>query len=236
MPGFPDHALALLLAVGMPIYAARTYRHLLREVREGGTAARITQYRHTIALQWTLLAGTLLLWELQGRALADLGLALPLDGRSVLGAAVVAAGLAVLLVQWRGIRRLTPAREASLRAQMAPVADLLPRTERDGAVFRRLAVTAGICEEVLYRGFLIWYVAWAAGPWGAVAITALVFGCAHLYQGAAGALKTGAVGAVTGVLYVVTGSLLWPAVLHAAVDLQGGAAARRILGPPTELS
>ena len=34
---------------------------------------------------------------------------------------------------------------------------------------------------------------------------------------------------VAAVLYVATGSLLWPIVLHAAVDLQGGAIGRRVL-------
>lgn len=43
-------------------------------------------------------------------------------------------------------------------------------------------------------------------------------------------IKTGATGLVMGVLYVGTGSLLFPMILHAAVDLQGGAMARHVLG------
>ena len=43
-------------------------------------------------------------------------------------------------------------------------------------------------------------------------------------------IKTGATGLVMGILYLGTGSLLFPVILHAAVDLQGGAIARRALG------
>jgi len=42
-------------------------------------------------------------------------------------------------------------------------------------------------------------------------------------------VKTGVTGLIMGALFVATGSLLWPMILHAAVDLQGGAAAKLLL-------
>jgi len=68
------------------------------------------------------------------------------------------------------------------------------------------------------------------GAWPAVFLGALIFGVGHLYQGPAGVMKTGATGLLMGILYVGTGSLLFPMILHAAVDLHGGAMARRVLG------
>lgn len=224
-----DHGLAALLIAGLPLYAAVTYRRLLREIALGQPRARLLEYRLTIAVQWSLVAVALAAWFVGGRTAAELGLALPIAPRSLLGLGVTAAGLGFLGVQWRAMQRLTPEREASLRAQLAPVADLLPRTAEEAAGFRQLAVTAGICEEILYRGFLIWYLASAVGSWPAAVIAGVLFGAAHFYQGAGGVLKTGGVGILTGVLYVATGSLLWPMVLHAGVDLQGGAIARRLL-------
>jgi len=85
-----------------------------------------------------------------------------------------------------------------------------------------MSVTAGICEEFYYRGFLFAYLAGllTGVPAGAVIVLAgLVFGLGHLYQGAAGVIKTGTVGALLGLLYWMTGSLWAPMLLHTVVDL-----------------
>lgn len=90
-------------------------------------------------------------------------------------------------------------------------------------MFQRLALTAGICEEVLFRGFLLWYLTPVLGVVGAVVAGAVVFGLGHAYQGKAGVMKTGIVGLLAGVFATLGGTLLWPIILHAAIDLQGGA-------------
>lgn len=102
---------------------------------------------------------------------------------------------------------------------------------RHAALFRRLSLTAGICEEIVYRGYLIWYLAAFVGAWPAAVLAGFAFGAVHIYQGPAGVVRTGIVGLGAGVLYVGTGSLLWPMILHAAIDLQGGALAQRALAP-----
>ncbi len=51
----------------------------------------------------------------------------------------------------------------------------------------------------------------------------MAFGLGHLYQGAAGVVKTGVSGLLAGLLYLLTGSLWIPMLLHAAVDLHAGA-------------
>src|SRR5262249_15242874 len=91
-------------------------------------------------------------------------------------------------------------------------------------------VTAGICEELLCRGFMIWYLGHWMSPWVAVVVASVPFGLAHLYQGPKGAVRTGMVALVIGSLYVATGSLLWPMIVHAAVDLGAGRRAE-FLGP-----
>ena len=60
---------------------------------------------------------------------------------------------------------------------------------------------------------------------------AVVFGLAHVYQGAAGVVVTSMMGAVLGVLVVATGSLLPAVVLHAALDLRALLIAPRTASP-----
>jgi uncharacterized protein len=100
---------------------------------------------------------------------------------------------------------------------------LLPRTRSERRLFTVVGLTAGVCEEWLYRGFFLAVVAALSGglPVPAlVAIAAVAFGVAHAYQGWTGVVSTGVLGGVMALLYLGTGSLLVPVLLHAAIDLR----------------
>jgi membrane protease YdiL (CAAX protease family) len=100
---------------------------------------------------------------------------------------------------------------------------LLPRTAGERRLFTVVGVTAGVCEEWLYRGFFLAVVAALAGglPTGVlVLVAAVAFGLAHAYQGPAGIVTTGVLGGVMAAVYLQTGSLLLPVLLHAIIDLR----------------
>jgi membrane protease YdiL (CAAX protease family) len=206
------------------------YRRLVRRVRAGDASARAALYRKAMLLYWMFTIILVALWLGAGRPAAALGLAAPEGLRLLVGAIITVLGLAVLYAQWRAVSKLDDKVLAGLRAQSSEFADFLPRTEREAALFRGLSITAGVCEEIVCRGFLIWYLGSYVGVWPAVFLAAVVFGIGHLYQGRAGVIRTGATGLLMGILYLGTGSLLFPVILHAAVDLQGGAMARHFLG------
>jgi len=115
-----------------------------------------------------------------------------------------------------------PAVREHLQDEMAEVAGLVPHTTSELGLFTALAITAGICEEVLYRGFLVGYAARFMPAWVAVIVTSAVFGFGHWYQGVGNAAQTGVVGLIMGVIYLVTGSIGAPIALHAIVDIAGG--------------
>jgi len=84
-------------------------------------------------------------------------------------------------------------------------------------------LTAGICEEALFRGFLLHYL--HTSPWRlnltlALLLSALIFGLQHLYQGVQGVIVSAVLGALFGLLFLLSGSLLLPMLLHAALDLR----------------
>jgi membrane protease YdiL (CAAX protease family) len=229
-PAVLDHILVAVMVLVDPLWGAWDYRRLVRRVRAGVANARAALYRKSMLLSWTFTIGLVTVWLAADRPAAALGLAAPGGVRLLVGAIITLLGLAVLYSQWRAVSVMDEKGLAGLRAQVEGVADLAPRTEREGALFRGLSVTAGVCEEIWCRGFLIWYLAAFVGEWPAAFLAALVFGVLHLYQGAAGMIKTGVTGLIMGILYLGTGWLLWPMILHTAVDLQGGAMARRVLG------
>jgi hypothetical protein len=89
----------------------------------------------------------------------------------------------------------------------------------------RIAVAAGVCEEIIYRGTVISRLQ-AILPknrttQGLILLfSAAIFGAAHAYQAPAGILVTGLIGLLLGVVYVVSGRILWIAILiHTTYDL-----------------
>jgi membrane protease YdiL (CAAX protease family) len=133
-------------------------------------------------------------------------------------------GLVVALVAITAVYRFGgQATRKALAVQLRPVAALLPRTPTERRVFAGLAVTAGICEEVLYRGFGLAALRWLApdlGTTALIALTAVAFGLAHLYQGPFGVVMTGLVGAYLAWIVIATGSLVPAMLLHALLDLR----------------
>lgn len=110
----------------------------------------------------------------------------------------------------------------------------LPATWRERRWFGFLCITAGICEETLFRGFLLHYlhdVPWSLNLTLALLLSAIIFGLQHLYQGAAGAASTVVIGVLFGLLFLLTGNLVLPMLFHAVMDLR----ILLILRPPASM-
>jgi membrane protease YdiL (CAAX protease family) len=86
---------------------------------------------------------------------------------------------------------------------------------------------AAFMEEMVYRGWLVARIAelarfTPAGWVAAVMATSILFGLAHLYQGASGVVATGLSGLIFGVAYLASGRNLWCAILaHGLMDTIG---------------
>jgi membrane protease YdiL (CAAX protease family) len=112
---------------------------------------------------------------------------------------------------------------ASVRQQFGNLGSaIMPHTRGELCWFGGVSLTAGFCEEFLFRGYFIWALAPWLGWWGAAALSLLIFALWHAYQGWNGVVRTGIVGALFTLVVAITDSL-WPAiVLHALVDLGAG--------------
>ncbi|HEY3217357.1 MAG TPA: type II CAAX endopeptidase family protein [Candidatus Eisenbacteria bacterium] len=231
-PFWLDHGLVALLAVVFPVRASTLgYRRLLLADEDSVPAARLALYRQGMALQWTLAASTLGLWAWRGRGWAALGLVprVALGFWITLGILAV-AGAAVLVQRRKALG--DPEALASVRHRLQHVERLLPRSAGELKWFYRLSITAGACEELLYRGYLIWYLGHWLGPFGGAAVAALVFGFGHLYQGPRGILTTALAGAALTGIYLASGSLYLGMLAHALGDMHSGQLARVAFGSP----
>jgi membrane protease YdiL (CAAX protease family) len=222
MLGPLDVALALLFAVVWPI--AETFvlwpRHM-RAVDAGDSRARSRVYLQTLSVEWLVAAAVAAVMLYSGRSLDALGLRVPHGWRLWTGAALPTAYAVLVSLQGRALAA-KPTALAKLRERLKPLRGLIPHTPGEYRLFNPLAVTAGICEELLYRGYLVWVLQHWLPLWVAAGASMVLFGFAHVYQGAKYGLRAFGGGVVMGVLALVTRSLLPGMVLHALIDLAGG--------------
>jgi membrane protease YdiL (CAAX protease family) len=100
------------------------------------------------------------------------------------------------------------------------VSHLMPRSRAERWGFLGVAVTAGICEEWLYRGFLL-YVLLREIPSApaAVLLQAVAFGLVHGYQSRWGMGRATLLGVLLAVPVLWTGSILPSVLVHALLDV-----------------
>ncbi len=224
-----DHLLTLVLAIGLPLFAWYDAHRTRQRIRAGmAKHDPTTEYQWIMVIQWSLSVALLLTWWLQNRQMQLLGLnatAFTLVG--LCGLAVALGWLALTVLQLRD----TPALREYFASACADFDFILPRTRPQLRWFYATSITAGICEELLYRGFLFWYLEPLVGSIGAWLLSSLLFGLAHAYQGISNIFRTGLLGLVMGLVYLLTESLLAPMVLHAVVDILAGRAFFKVSAP-----
>jgi membrane protease YdiL (CAAX protease family) len=227
----PDHLVVIVFALLYPIVGFIGFRRLLRRIEAGIPVNRNLLYFNTILGHWILFVIALCVWAISERAWGDLGFNFVFNSRFIVGAVLTVAGIAFLLVQLR--QATTASREEIdlLQHELGHLSLLIPRNGSEMARFNLLSLSAGIVEETLWRGFLIWYLSQSVPVWAAAIISAVGFGVAHAYQGLANVPKITLVGAVFSGLYVLSGSLWLPMILHATVDLIQGRLAYEVLRP-----
>jgi membrane protease YdiL (CAAX protease family) len=232
-PLWIDHLLALLFGVVLPFQAIFHTRPMLREIEHWDTPVKLTFYRGNNAFLWVMAFLVVSIWLLVGRPLSNLGLQWPPPEtwRGSMGIALLFT-LAYSLDVWR--ETATPRARRRTRDHFRRHAPFLPENQREWRAFRGVALSAAVGEEVVFRGFFITYVlaVLGDGAWGIVAALlapTFVFAASHAYQGWKAVIKIALLSLAFAALFLLSGSLLLPVVLHLLVDLAGGWLAFKLL-------
>jgi|KBSMisStaDraftv2_1062788.scaffolds.fasta_scaffold03050_6 membrane protease YdiL (CAAX protease family) len=220
----------LILGVVIPWRGYARMRQLMA-LPEVATRDRIKMYGATILFQWLLAA--MVAWRAYARGLSrqELGLvgtaSFSLVAITLLGATFIAAA------HWANVRRMANSDHPNLQRLRILGSLLFPRSSTELALFVALSVTAGVCEEFLFRGFVM-AALFRAGlaTWLVVILSSAMFGIAHLYQGKGGSLGTGILGTLFALFRLMYHSLLPAVIWHAVLDIVAGIAGTRfLLGP-----
>ena len=233
-----DHVLFILFGVLFPLNAVFRAQPLLKTVQEWTTPLKLAFYRGNAAALWIMAAIIVGLWVFTGRPLASLGLQWPLSGSwdaSLLAALVFSAAYGIDV--WLEVA--TPAARRRTVAEWRENTPFLPENQKELRGFYGLAFSAAVGEEIIFRGFFITYLialfgASMGGQFAALLTATLIFALSHYYQGWKAVLKIAVLSLAFGSIFLISGSLLLPVLLHLVVDVLGGWLGYRLLSDPPE--
>lgn len=210
-----------LFLIGTVIYYIYSDIQLMKKGLNSIPRAEI--YRSILTTQWLLVAMLLGLWWLLGLRFEDLymfsgeaELGFITDNKEmfsgfIVGAAAVIIIMPLLMMKGKNVKALEK------------IDFMLPKTIGQRVTFFFIAVTAGVCEEIIFRGastYLLMNIVVEMPIWLVGVIGAVLFGFAHWYQGLSGIVMTGILGYALFNLYVQTGSLFVPMLLHFLIDVK----------------
>ncbi|MEM7315542.1 MAG: CPBP family intramembrane glutamic endopeptidase [Planctomycetota bacterium] len=219
---FLDYLLLLVLAIVWPVYAYINMRlHPYEKIKDDHNI-RMQSYNESLLTLWGLCIAVLLTWLHYQRPFEGLGFRLGSGWGLYAAWGLAVAGVAFSFSQSLQVRLDSKVRE-KLEAQLRAVGEMtrfiMPVTDQENRRAMCLAITAGITEEVIFRGYLIWALGMFANPWLAGLGSVLLFVLLHLYQDKAGLVQVTGFAIVATMMYLISGSL-WPCIfLHVGVDI-----------------
>ncbi|MCZ6837305.1 MAG: CPBP family intramembrane metalloprotease [Planctomycetota bacterium] len=205
-----DHVLVAMLFIVIPVLSVTDDRKFKSQLGAGRPNARLVYYRSIMAWSWGLTLVVAALWMMNTRGITQLGFGFETGWGFWIGLALTILVCALMIYQLFALRR-DPEKLKEAAAPFESVKDMLPHSDREAKEFAALSITAGITEEIIYRGYLMLYISAVVpvgGMWPAAFLSSLAFGLAM-----AG-------------LYLLTGSIWLLIVLHAVIDLVSGSLGR----------
>lgn len=212
----PVHTIFVLVILGAWGYLGNI---MAGHTRTAVNPHRVLGYALTILIEWLVFAAVLTgvwrsgaplrmvlgdRWQSARQVLRDVGIAAAFW--------IVTTGLLYLL-NWL---LHTAAESSNLKF-------ILPQGPVEITLWLALSITAGICEETIFRGYLQQqFMALTKSAAGGILISAAAFGAAHLYQGLRLAILIALYGAMFGTLAYWRGSVRPGMIVHAWQDSLSG--------------
>ncbi len=192
------------------------------------TMERLALYASTIGFQWFAVA--VVAWRAWAHGFTASQLGLTIHDRSRILVAAIVGAATIAAFQWLNLRRVGRIPVEARGPLQALAERILPQSTVELLPYLALAITAGLCEEFLYRGFAMAVLVHVGlQAWAVVLLSSVLFGLAHSYQGRGGIVMTLLIGLLLGTSRIAYDSLVPAIFWHSAVDVVAGTAGPRYL-------
>ena len=229
-PSIVDHLFFFIVGIALPMSNLLRSNRSLKDI-EFDTATKTQLYYSNGLVIWIGAFIALGLWWYQSRSFIELGFRPPeINGWTI--------GLTLAFIAWYTFDLYWQTQFAERRkkaiARWKKYTPFMPVNREELQHFNFLAVSAGIGEEIVFRGFFITYLismlgSWEYGAYLAVIIPALVFAIGHIYQGWRAVFKIFLLAILFGYLFLFSKSLWIVMVLHILLDMISGYVTMRLI-------
>ena len=207
----PLHTVLILCVEGFSAYRGKIRTDA---IREAVNLNRVHMYERTILVEWLVLALVIAGVWLHGSPLSAVLGERWRSARQIfldfgLGLAFLVCSIAILSIF-----------SAHGKGPDQATAFLMPHGRLEVALWMVMSLTAGICEEALFRGYLQrQFMALTNSAALGIILSAAAFGAAHAYQGWSRALSIALLGLMLGALAYWRKSVRPGMISHAAQDM-----------------
>jgi membrane protease YdiL (CAAX protease family) len=222
-PHWADHIVAFVFCVAVPLLAARQ-----RIKVEPGVFLTSDQKKNIyIASSFSLfIMGAIIMavWLLFKRPIDEIGLTQPTNTRAWLWIAIAFA----IIYTIDAVTNLSSKHAIDTAVDnWKKRTPFLPTKNKELPEYLLMCFSAGVFEEIVYRGYLVtycWYLfdGMEYQKLLSILVPAFVFSVAHFYQGTKAVMKIFILAILFGYIFMNSGSLLIVMILHFLVDAIGG--------------
>lgn len=232
-PFIIDHIIFILFGLLLPVNSMFRAKQQLQAVEEWDTYMKVAVYRGNSLFLWFIALVVIMVWMLTGRPLAILGFQPPIPESWPIIGLITGIFIVVYAIDVGTDLIHSKAREKA-RKHLYKYTPFIPATSYEMRQFMLVAVTAGICEEIIFRGFFITYFLSLfgdnfQGQAIALIVPTIIFALAHYYQGWKAIGKIAVLSLAFGFIFLISRSLWIPMLLHILVDWWSGLAGKYII-------
>lgn len=230
MENFPDWSdilLALIFGIAVPFISGVKSAAQMKETPMMFDSATKKRFYIGNSLFLAIMGVIILIsWLLHSRPFSRLGFNFPSTDQYTL--CIVLTFLFVGLYIMDVVHgMLSPDENEEAEKQAESQTPFLPAEWNEIPSYFVMCLSAGVFEEIVYRGFLVTFFQQifsgipSASTW-ALLTPALVFSLAHYYQGPKAVFKILVLSLLFGMIFWYSQSLLIVIILHTLIDLSGG--------------
>lgn len=214
-----DHIFVLFIMVIIPAFSIRTKR--LKDMED----FEVPPKKHLFYSNGLMLIiGSLLVltsWNISERSWQDLGFQWP-----IINSDLIIPVILIIIIYLSDTLYGLFHKEYRIK-KIKELSFLVPLTWKEYSHYIFLAFAAGICEEIIFRGFLVNYLQHFLSDYQyaaiiAITLPAIAFSISHLYQGWWDVLKIFGIALLFGWIFLQTDSLLIIIIIHILIDLISG--------------
>lgn len=204
-----------LIGIIFPIYILLTYEKVKNNIIQDHKH-RLLDYKKTLLIFWTLTFLILI------NHLTDNSLSLsfsPKHSWTNIGLTFLVLGFAYF--QYTTLK-VSGNNAFYVKRKLNDIYYYLPKIKKELKWFLLLSVSAGVCEEIMYRLFLFEYLNLHIHLIFAFLLSNLFFAMTHIGSGKANLISSLFLGLMFSVIYYLTDNIWISVILHTAIDINIG--------------